>query len=214
MEVVTRFVAQQSTRNREVLNRRFGLTAGSRSQTLDAIGRSLGLTRERIRQIVVKLQARLATHLRRAWPGLMPQLKEHLERVGVAAVPEIVTLIPYFGESTKFHLSPCVRLVLTSFPGIHAIDPTRELWSTDPSINADLYRETINAAKVTLRGGPTDLEEVVIETAKRLHRAKDLRAIGAILHSASSTFAVQPNQRVALRESQSIQDKRRVFAFD
>jgi RNA polymerase primary sigma factor len=52
-------------REREVLDLRFGLTDG-RARTLDEVGRALGVTRERIRQIEAKalrkLRRRLVSH--------------------------------------------------------------------------------------------------------------------------------------------------------
>jgi RNA polymerase primary sigma factor len=58
-------LARLEPRLRELLERRFGL-AGHTSQTLDEIGRSLGVTRERVRQ----LETRALRELRAAAPEL------------------------------------------------------------------------------------------------------------------------------------------------
>jgi hypothetical protein len=48
--VVGELVSVLSTRNRDVISRRFGLKTGKR-ETLESIGKSYGITRERVRQI-------------------------------------------------------------------------------------------------------------------------------------------------------------------
>lgn len=49
-KTVTRLLAEVSTRNRDVISRRFGLKS-DRKETLESIGKSYGITRERVRQI-------------------------------------------------------------------------------------------------------------------------------------------------------------------
>jgi len=55
-------LAELSERDREVLLRRFGLR-GYPSQTLEEVGRGIGLTRERVRQIQIDALARLRSSL-------------------------------------------------------------------------------------------------------------------------------------------------------
>jgi hypothetical protein len=215
MHLVTRFLAAQSERNREILIRRFGLRTATRRQTLDAIGRSVGLTRERIRQIVVKLHGRLAANLRRAWPDLMSHLREHLDRVGLAAIPEIVSLIPNLGEPAEYSFDASIHLILSSFAGIHAVGSQTQLWSTDTSINGDFYREVIKEGKAILRRTSADLQNLALEIARRLHRGEDVEAIRVIIQHAPSVFAVRSSdQHVGLLEGQSIQHQRRLFAYE
>jgi hypothetical protein len=49
-KLVTNLVKNLSTRNKDIISRRFGLKSGKR-ETLESIGRSYGITRERVRQI-------------------------------------------------------------------------------------------------------------------------------------------------------------------
>src|SRR5581483_6801058 len=47
---VAQLVKTLNPRNRDIVSRRFGLKSGSK-ETLESIGRSYGITRERVRQI-------------------------------------------------------------------------------------------------------------------------------------------------------------------
>ena len=49
-EIVDRWVCELSAKQREVVERRFGLH-GHRRETLERIGEEIGVTRERVRQI-------------------------------------------------------------------------------------------------------------------------------------------------------------------
>jgi len=59
---IERLLSELCERDREVLLRRFGLR-GYPSQTLEEVGRGIGLTRERVRQIQIEALARLRGHL-------------------------------------------------------------------------------------------------------------------------------------------------------
>lgn len=63
-KIVAQLLSVLSPRNREIISRRFGLTTGKK-ETLEAIGASHGITRERVRQIeeasLVQIRASLAS---------------------------------------------------------------------------------------------------------------------------------------------------------
>jgi RNA polymerase primary sigma factor len=61
-DVLRRAVAQLPDREREVVKRRYGLNGDRDPASLDAIGRELGLTRERVRQIEATALERLAVN--------------------------------------------------------------------------------------------------------------------------------------------------------
>ena len=58
LQSMDRWIDELSTKHREVLTRRFGLR-GHPVGTLEDVGREIGLTRERVRQIQVEGLARL-----------------------------------------------------------------------------------------------------------------------------------------------------------
>jgi RNA polymerase sigma factor (sigma-70 family) len=61
-DVLHRAVAQLPDREREVVKRRYGLGGDRDPASLEAIGRELGLTRERVRQIEANALEQLAVN--------------------------------------------------------------------------------------------------------------------------------------------------------
>jgi RNA polymerase primary sigma factor len=61
-DVLRRAVAQLPEREREVVKRRYGLNGDRDPASLEAIGRELGMTRERVRQIEAKALEQLAVN--------------------------------------------------------------------------------------------------------------------------------------------------------
>ena len=61
-DVLRRAVAQLPEREREVVKRRYGLNGDPDPKSLEAIGKELGLTRERVRQIEANALAQLAVN--------------------------------------------------------------------------------------------------------------------------------------------------------
>ena len=61
-DVLRRAVAQLPDREREVVKRRYGLNGDRDPASLEAIGRELGLTRERVRQIEARALEQLAVN--------------------------------------------------------------------------------------------------------------------------------------------------------
>jgi RNA polymerase primary sigma factor len=61
-DVLRRAVSQLPEREREVVKRRYGLNGDSDPKSLEAIGRELGLTRERVRQIEASALEQLAVN--------------------------------------------------------------------------------------------------------------------------------------------------------
>jgi RNA polymerase sigma factor (sigma-70 family) len=59
-EALRRAIAELPDRERDVLKLRFGLNGDPDPQSLEAIGKMLGLTRERVRQIEAEALQRLA----------------------------------------------------------------------------------------------------------------------------------------------------------
>ena len=80
---VTALVKTLSPRNRDIVSRRFGLKSGTK-ETLESIGKSYGITRERVRQI----EEFSLTQLAKASPGhkdlerLIQSVREHIIREG------------------------------------------------------------------------------------------------------------------------------------
>ena len=70
-EAIERLLGQLTDKQQEVIVRRFGLRSHD-PQTLEEVGREVGLTRERVRQIQVEALRRLRTLMQR--DGLDPDI--------------------------------------------------------------------------------------------------------------------------------------------
>ena len=57
-KVVAQLTKHLSPRNKDIISRRFGLKSGKK-ETLESIGKSYGITRERVRQIEAKALRKL-----------------------------------------------------------------------------------------------------------------------------------------------------------
>ena len=228
-DIISTFLSQQNERDRGIFVKRFALISGSTPQTLGTIGRSTGLSRQSIWQITTRLHKRAAATVRRHRPGLVPGLRAHLDKVAVTTMDELASLLPNSGESTEFHFGSCVRMLLTTFPGVHAVNPEGQLWTSLPSIDRAFYFKVLTAAKGVLRRTPTDLPNLALETARKLGcRDQEIDAVRVIIYHATSIFAAQPFKQtviphrvreVALKpgsisgEVPGVRARRRAFAY-
>jgi hypothetical protein len=209
------FLSQQNERDRGIFLKRFALMRDSSPETLGAIAQSSGLTRQSIRLITVKLQMTLGAMVRRSHPTLLHPLRAHLDKVPVATLDELVSLLPSTGERTEFALGSCVRLLLSSSLDFHSIDPAGQLWTSSESMNIVFYRRVIKAAKGVVRRGPTDLSNLALETAKKLGSSdQEADAVRIIIHHAPLVFSVQPASQKVLRvEVEGLKAGRTAFAY-
>ena len=79
-QIMHEMVATLSARERQILNARFGLD-GSAPQTLEEVGLTLGVTRERVRQIQDKCLRKLREQMKKMDLQGQPALLREEERV-------------------------------------------------------------------------------------------------------------------------------------
>ena len=84
-------IAELSTREQEILNLRYGLTGTDEPKSLEEIGRILGITRERVRQLEKEALRRLAERreiaaMRACLGGQVQLIHEREERLRVRGV--------------------------------------------------------------------------------------------------------------------------------
>ena len=210
-ELIWAFLDQLNVRDRSILVKRFALTPGSSPQTLESIGQSWGVSRESIRQLARKLQRKIAATVRRHHPGLVPQLRTHLDKVVVATSDELFSLVPTSGESTECDFGNCIRMLLTAPPGAHTIDPAGRLWTLLPSIDSTFYRKVQRAAvRVGSRLG-ADLTNLAQETARHLkYSGPEIDAVRVIfLHSPPAITIRRPSiQRAVPRDPKAASRRR------
>lgn len=98
-----------SDRQRDVLHGRFGLDKGGETQTLEALGRRFGVTRERVRQIeasaLQSLRDRVGSDL--LWSNLLSESKRFLKNAGGVARKDVMLahLRNSFTDLTENHLA-------------------------------------------------------------------------------------------------------------
>mgnify|MGYP001610198346 CR=1 FL=1 len=126
-------VSLPSKRMRQVLERRFGLKNG-RGETLEEIGKSYKITRERVRQIEADAMRRLRTMAAGALEDFFRPVTQELQtRGGAAAQQELF----YLFAPKRWH--PHLRLLLSSAPQFYFFaesDECHPYWALDRSAAA------------------------------------------------------------------------------
>ncbi len=148
--VVGKILDQLKERDKEILSRRYGLR-GANEQTLEAIGKDLKLTRERVRQIEKALLKQLQSHVKsqpemlKTRELLQSLLSEHggimaeadlLERLGVEAVEE--------ANAVRFLL-----LLIEEVTSIRGHEHIRDAWAA-LQFDTALFNKFLVAAKSVL----------------------------------------------------------------
>lgn len=137
-------------RSNSILEKRFGLAKGGKRFTLDAIGKTYGITRERVRQIEQDSMARLRRGA--AYKKLEPAFQAfrgYIEEKG-GAVAE-ATLMADFGAATPM-VNP-VRFLLTLANPFHYAPQDEHFyarWSTAKPVLQNIER-TVSAMVDTLK---------------------------------------------------------------
>ncbi len=149
--LVGKILDQLRPRDKEVLARRYGL-GGFSEQTLEAIGKDLKLTRERVRQIekglLKQLQASLQNHtdMHKTKDMLSGLLREHggimaevdlLQRLGAEAIAE--------ASAVRFLL-----LLIEEVENIRGHEHIKDAWSA-LQFDTALFNKFITAAKAVLQ---------------------------------------------------------------
>ncbi len=128
--IVTQLVSVLNTRNRDVVSRRFGLKTGEK-QTLESIGKTYGITRERVRQIE---ESSLKTIREAVRSGFSQKLKPFAtlaltivdEAGGVIREDEL--FVKFFGNAKNGSANASLSLVL-------ALDGTLKKHAEDDNLN-------------------------------------------------------------------------------
>ncbi|MCA9365576.1 hypothetical protein KC723_01660, partial [Candidatus Kaiserbacteria bacterium] len=105
-QVTKKLLSALPERARDVLEKRYGLGPDGESYTLEAIGQSYGITRERVRQIENHgIQSIQKSKVYTEFEELFNELKSHIEQLGGGIIAEHVLLDELSSDaSTKNHL--------------------------------------------------------------------------------------------------------------
>lgn len=148
--IVGKILEQLKDRDRQVIARRYGL-AGHSEQTLEAIGKDLKLTRERVRQIEKALLKHLRAnpvsraHVNATREMLSSMLSEHggvmaeidlLERLGIQAVEE--------ANAVRF-----LFLLIEEVTSVRGHEHIRDAWAA-LQFDIDLFNKFVAESKMVL----------------------------------------------------------------
>lgn len=105
-QVTKKLLGALPERARDVLEKRYGLGSDGESYTLEAIGQSYGITRERVRQIENHgIQSIQKSEVYKEFEELFEELKSHIEQLGGGLIAEHVLLDELGTDATtKNHL--------------------------------------------------------------------------------------------------------------
>ena len=189
---------------RDVLIRRFGLRTGT-PETLDSIGRDLGVTRERIRQIQSKGIERVSIHLSSGAVGsalkrFQAYLSEFLaHNSGVASSVELSEQVAHYIDFEQFDESAGLSF-LVEIVGVRV----RQLAQPESTWLAFSSHETEegvrSAAEAALANvGPlrsVPIDELAVSVARRLELSEEM---------VRASLRVDP--RIIVREDQTVQQR-------
>ena len=174
-KVVTQLTSVLSTRNREIISRRFGLKTGQK-ETLESIGASYQITRERVRQIEEASLAQIRESLDGAsQAGIQPFVtltKSILETQG-GAVQEQELFSRFSGSSKDTPVNAALIFVLTLSDAFHRSledDNFFTFWSTSKE-QAGQFRSRVATLVSDLGGKKRMMNETEAPEAVRSYLA-------------------------------------------
>ena len=156
-----------SPKQQRVIEDRFGLKSG-RHQTLQEIGDSLGVTRERVRQIEAQVLKKITPRLRKEMGGFLREVEEYLKSVGgVRRDDHFIADVKmrWFKNVQIKHLDHKIRFLLwaAGHPRFHKADDSfDDFWYTDETAKRSFMEFTKKATAFFKRAG----KEKVLENPK------------------------------------------------
>ncbi|MDP2930422.1 MAG: sigma factor-like helix-turn-helix DNA-binding protein [bacterium] len=181
-----------TSRQKEVVFRRFGLNA-EKGETLEAIGRGFGLTRERVRQIIEASLVKL-----RKFPvvsGAAKQislLKAYLKRNGGLKREEVIFFDFVPGQSSKFRNWLVFLLTLGGLERIGETEEFYAFWAFDAKTAVAVRKELALLEKVLAIAKKTlTTKELFASRAKSKFRESVLEASKNILKASDGKYGLK-----------------------
>jgi len=208
---------KMGTRASSILVKRTGLPRNQPRKTLDAIGRELGVTRERIRQLEVKGAKTLVRKVTFRRPDAYPAIQKLIRAEGVVTLTEVLNAIANRGTLSNLGEEELVLLLLHANDDLfYRLDAKGRIWGLHGVTPG--YTERIHGlARNLLRGIPMPCDQLCVEIAKSLgqlepHALEIIRKI--LLTPSRSISAEQTDAGIILRPAtQSSPDRRRAFVY-
>lgn len=184
---VSQLIGVLNTRNRDIITRRFGLKSGKR-ETLESIGQSYGITRERVRQIeeasLKQVRENYSANLESKIKPFITLAENILEQGGgIMKESDFFEKFSGNGKETSANASLVLFLVLDSKLGrVPESDDFYSLWSLSDASTQTFYK-TISSliGAFDVKGEPVAESAVVDFYKKSSTNLKDLSP--ATIHS-------------------------------
>lgn len=166
--VINTLLPQIKQRNREIFLRRTGLLNG-KEETLEEIGFSFGLTRERVRQIEETIKLKLIKLIRRESKDILDIIFKEISNQIVLSTEESFNIYQnLIKENVEFSRNVIVNLIMEAI-GNKAlfISSSGNLWTVSKAI-AIRYPDIIRIARRILSGLTMDLELLAVEVSREI----------------------------------------------
>jgi hypothetical protein len=192
---VKRLLAGLSERAREVLIRRYGLVAGKAPETLEAIGSTFGVTRERVRQI----EAHALTAVRESAAyekeqAIFEKMKKHIE--GLGAVVSEDELLATFGADDLIRHNWLFLLSVGSFFTLQKEDADfRHRWSVDTRLSSAVHTALKNLYQTLPDDGIVPEADIINQFLDELKDVNETYKTDEVIRrwlSLSKTIACNP----------------------
>jgi predicted transcriptional regulator len=166
--VINTFLPKIKQRNREIFLRRTGLLNG-KEETLESIGFSFDLTRERVRQIEKTVKLKLVKLIRRESRDILDIIIKEINNQIVLSLEDISNIYHnLIKENYKFSKNAIVNLIMEAVgKEVLFISSSGNLWTVSKKI-AILYPDIIRIARRILSGLTMDLEPLAIEVSREI----------------------------------------------
>jgi hypothetical protein len=185
--VINTFLPKIKHRDREIFLKRAGLL-DEKEETLESIGFSFGLTRERVRQIEEKIRLKLINQIRRESKGILNIIFKEVSDQMVLSTEEIVNIYKnLIKEDFKFSKNAVVNLIMEGIGNeVVFISSSRNLWTVSRRI-ANRYPDIIRIARRILSGLTLDLESLAIEVSREigLREKAEMEVVKKILRASN-----------------------------
>lgn len=188
-KTVVLLVKNLSTRNRDVISRRFGLKTG-RKETLESIGKSYGITRERVRQIEEFSLKQLAKTA-----STVPDISKYVSLAGEilsgngGTMKESDMFKAFSGNDKENVINSSLVFILTiAGQSSHLTGPMRFnendsfhcFWAVDKQ-TADLFKNDVSDLVGALKGNKGPVAETELVSFAERNNIKNSRSIAVLL---------------------------------
>ncbi len=168
-KTVANLVKSLSVRNRDIISRRFGLKNGKK-ETLESIGKSYGITRERVRQIEEFTLAQLSKGEPDPEVGKYATLAKNILNENGGIMKEKDLFKAFSGSDTESVLNASLVFVLTldkNLTRFNDNDNFHSFWAVDNSVLNNFKNMTSSCVSILEKSGKVSMEDEFYNLAKK-----------------------------------------------